>query len=86
MIEFDHKGPDIISECRNGCSIGSPAAGIKDVVGSIVAFLDVRSEFGHRDFFRERTCLVACDVPCAIRKIDSAGGQNSVGLSAARRT
>jgi hypothetical protein len=68
MIEFDRKGSDIISECRNGCSIGSSAAGIKDVVGSIVALLDVRSEFVHREFIRERTFFVAVMYPVPSRK------------------
>jgi hypothetical protein len=53
MAEFDHKGSDIISECRNCCSIGSPIDGIIDVVGPIVALLDVRSDFVPGEFFRE---------------------------------
>jgi hypothetical protein len=44
MTEFDHKGPGIISDYRNCRSIGSPADGIIDVVGPIVALLDARPE------------------------------------------
>jgi cytochrome c2 len=45
MAEFDHKGSDIISECRHCHSIGSLVDGLKDVVGPIVALTDVRSNF-----------------------------------------
>jgi molybdopterin-guanine dinucleotide biosynthesis protein A len=62
MTEFDHEGPDLISEYRNSCSIGSPVDGIKDVVGPMVALLQVRSVLS--EFVRERSFFVACDVPC----------------------
>ncbi len=42
MTEFDHKGPDNIRECINGCSIGSPVDGIIYVVGPIVALLQTK--------------------------------------------
>jgi molybdopterin-guanine dinucleotide biosynthesis protein A len=60
--------------CRNCCSIGSLVNGIKDVVGPIVALLDVRSDFVLREVVRERAFFAPCDVPCAITKIDAAGG------------
>jgi hypothetical protein len=57
MAEFDHKGSDIISECRNCCSIDSTVDGIKDVVGPIVALLNVPSEFVLKEFVREHACV-----------------------------
>jgi hypothetical protein len=67
---------EYLGECRNCCSIGSLADGIKDAVGPIVALSDVRSDFVLRGFVIERACvLVACDVRCAMTKIDSASGQ-----------
>jgi hypothetical protein len=62
--KFDHKDADIISECRNCCSIGSPIDGIKDAVGPIVSLLEVGSDFVLREFVRERAFLAACYVPC----------------------
>jgi hypothetical protein len=73
MAEFDHKGANILSECRNCCSIGSPTNGIKDVVGPAVALLEVRSAFLPREFVCERAFFAACDVPCAMTEIDAAG-------------
>jgi hypothetical protein len=74
MAEFDHKDSNIVSECRNCCSIGSPVDGIKYVIGPIVTLLDGRSGFVHRETVRGRAFFAACDVPCAITKIDAAGG------------
>jgi hypothetical protein len=74
MAEFDHKESDIVSECRNCCSIGSPVDGIKYVVYPIVALLDGHSDFVLRETVRERVFFAACAVPCAITKIDAAGG------------
>jgi hypothetical protein len=45
-----------------------------DVVGSIFALLDVRSHFVLWEFVRELVFFAACDIPCAIKKTDSAGG------------
>ena len=44
------------------------------MVGPIVALLDVRSDFVLREGVRERAFVAPCDVPCAITKIDAAGG------------
>jgi hypothetical protein len=49
MTEFDHKGPEIISEHRNGYSIGSPVWNHICSVGPIVALLDVRPDFVLRE-------------------------------------
>jgi hypothetical protein len=45
------------------------------VVGPIAALLDVRPEFIFREFGRERAFSMACAIPVAIPKIDSAGGR-----------
>jgi hypothetical protein len=53
MVEFDYKGAEIISECRDCCSIGIRLDGIKDGVGPIVALLlEVRSAFVLGEFIR----------------------------------
>ena len=73
MTEFDHKGPDIIRECLNGCSIiGSPADGIESVVGRIVALLDVGSQFVLGEVVRERAFFVTGYVPGGAPEVDPA--------------
>jgi hypothetical protein len=74
MAEFDNKGAEIISECRNCYSIGSSIDGIKDVGASKVALLEVRSDFVPMEFVCERAFFAACDVPCAMTGIEAAGG------------
>jgi molybdopterin-guanine dinucleotide biosynthesis protein A len=73
MADFDHKGADIISDCRNNCSIGSPVDGINDVVGPIVALLEVLSACVLGEFVREHVFFAACDVSSAITEIGAAG-------------
>jgi hypothetical protein len=47
-----------------------------DVVGPILALLDVRLEIILREYGRERACYMACDIPGAMTEIASAGGKN----------
>jgi hypothetical protein len=52
-IGVPERRPEIISECRDCCSIGIPLDGIKDGVGPIVALLlEVRSAFVLGEFVR----------------------------------
>jgi hypothetical protein len=77
MNRFDHKGLDMKSKYRRGSSVGSIPDGIIDVVGPIIALLDVSLDFVLREFVRERAFFVACDIPGAITEIQSTGGQRN---------
>jgi hypothetical protein len=77
MAEFDHNGSGIVSECRNCYWIGSQVDGTKDVVGSIVALLGVRSDFVLTGCVRERAFSLACVILFDITKTDSACRQRA---------
>jgi hypothetical protein len=55
--------PSLITEVRTFAvsseiaAVGSPVDGIKDVVGPMVALLDIRSDFALGGFVRQRVCF-----------------------------